>query len=107
MSLLTRVKNFCSKYSALIVSALVGAIALLALGRKDRPTAPTAPTADADNNGVNDQQQIEDIQEQAAGHREAAEQHVQAAQDAVNKPVAVTPSKSVREAVQRNNDVDY
>ena len=104
MSLWTRVKNFCSKYSALIVSALVGAIALLALGRKDRPTAPTA---DADNNGVNDQQQIEDIQEQAAGHREAAEQHVQAAQDAVNKPVAVTPSKSVREAVQRNNDVDY
>lgn len=104
MSLLTRVKNFCSKYSALIVSALVGAIALLALGRKDRPTAPTA---DADNNGVNDQQQIEDIQEQAADHREAAERHVQAAQDAVNKPVAVTPSKSVREAVQRNNDVDY
>ena len=104
MSLLTRVKNFCSKYGALIVSALVGAIALLALGRKDRPTAPTA---DADNNGVNDQHQIEDMQEQAAGHREAAEQHVQAAQDAVNKPVAVTPSKSVREAVQRNNDVDY
>lgn len=104
MSLLTRVKNFCSKYSALVVSALVGAIALLALGRKDRPTAPTA---DADNNGVNDQQQIEDMQEQAAGHREAAEQHVQAAQDAVNKPVAVTPSKSVRKAVQRNNDVDY
>lgn len=104
MSLLTRVKNFCSKYGALIVSALVGAIALLALGRKDKPTAPTA---DADNNGVNDQQQIEDMQEQAADHREAAEQHVQAAQDAVNKPVAVTPSKSVREAVQRNNDVDY
>lgn len=104
MSLLTRVKNFCSKYGALVVSALVGAIALLALGRKDKPTAPTA---DADNNGVNDQQQIEDMQEQAAGHREAAEQHVQAAQDAVNKPVAVTPSKSVREAVQRNNDVDY
>lgn len=104
MSLLTRVKNFCSKYGALIVSALVGAIALLALGRKDKPTAPTA---DADNNGVNDRQQIEDMQEQAAGHREAAAQHVQAAQDAVNKPVAVTPSKSVREAVQRNNDVDY
>lgn len=104
MSLLTRVKNFCSKYGALIVSALVGAIALLALGRKDKPTAHTA---DADNNGVNDQQQIEDMQEQAADHREAAAQHVQAAQDAVNKPVAVTPSKSVREAVQRNNDVDY
>ena len=105
MSLLTRVKNFCSKYSALIVSAPVGAIALLALGRKDKPTAPTA---DADNNGVNDQQQqIEDMQEQAAGHREAAAQHVQAAQDAVQRSTAVTPSKTVRDAVARNNEVDY
>jgi hypothetical protein len=104
MSLWTRVKNFCSKYGALIVGALVGALAFIALGRKDRPVVP--PT-DADNNGVQDQQQIEQMQEQAAEHRAAAEQHVEAAQEAVNKPVAVTPSKDVREAVQRNNEVDY
>jgi len=93
------------KYSALLVGLLLAALAYVKFARPK--TVPPALPSDADRDGQNDEQQIEDIQDQAQVARDSAQQHVDAAQEAVQRPTAVTPSKTVRDAVDRNNDIDY
>lgn len=96
--------EFIKKYSALLIGILLTAIAYLALGR---PPKPKEPTPDSDRNGENDQNQIDSIQQQAQQHRDQANVEVNEAVIAVNRPVTVTPSNDVAEAVRRNNEVDY
>lgn len=93
------------KYSGLLIGLLLAGLTAVALGRK--PTKPPVIPTDADRNGKNDQEEIDEIREQAKEQRDAAQEHVEAAQEAVQRPVEVRPSKSVRETVQRNNEVDY
>lgn len=102
---LKNVWTWIRKYSGLLIGLLLAILTAVAFGRKNT-NPPVIPT-DANRDGRDDQQQIEELQEQAAVHREAAEVNVNAAQEAVQRPVVVSPSRDVEDAVRRNNEVDY
>lgn len=102
MQTLLKIWNFVRKYSTLLLAGLLGLL-FLASSRK---THQSVPSRDVNNNGKHDEEEIQQIKKDAVSHRKIASSHTEAAVKAV-QPVPIVPSKTVREAVQRNNDVDY
>lgn len=96
---------FVRKYGAILIGLLLTALAAVAITRK--PTATPALPQDADRDGKDDNQQIEEAKTEARQLRDSAASNIKAVEEAVNRPTKVVPSKSVKEAVDRNNDVDY
>lgn len=96
---------FVRKYGAILIGLLLTALAAVALTRPKTET-PSVPQ-DADRDGKDDNQQIEEAKTEARQLRDSAESNIKAAEDAVNRTTKVTQSKDVREAVDRNNEVDY
>lgn len=93
------------KYLGIIFTALLAVLAFSLFNRKSTDAPP--PSDDVDHNGIQDDVQIQNNIQDADKHRENADNYVQAAQAAVAKPIAVTPSNDVEESVNRNNNVDY
>ena len=104
MKILREVYGFLRRNALLLVGLLLTSLVLVS-GRKS--TRSAVVPKDADNNGQEDEHQIQDNLQQADSFREAAADHVDAAVAVTQRPTVVEPSKNVREAVQRNNDVDY
>lgn len=96
---------FVRKYGAILIGLLLTALAAVAITRK--PTAEPTVTQDADRDGKDDNQQIEEAKTEARQLRDSAESNIKAAEEAVKLPTKVDPSKSVKEAVDRNNEIDY
>lgn len=100
-----KIWTFIRKYSALFIAGLLGILMLIVVGRKE--TAPITVPTDTDNNGRDDEKEIEVITTDARTQREAASINIEAAKQAVVRPTQPIPSRNVREAVHRNNEVDY
>lgn len=105
MEILKTIWQNTRKYSGLLIGLLIAGLTFITFGRK-HTDAPVI-TPDADRDGKKDEEQVQEIKSQAEAARNAAVAHADAAVDAVNKPTAIPPSKTVQEAVQRNNEIDY
>lgn len=104
MQTLVKIWTFIRKYAGLLIAGLLTILLTVSMNRKT--TQVTKPPVDTDSNGKHDEEEIQQIKKDTVSHRKAAETHVDSAVKAV-RPVPVVPSRSVREAVQRNNEVDY
>jgi len=105
MQTLVKIWTFIRKYAGLLIAGLFGILIMVTVGRKS--PVPSMPPADVDNNGKDDEKEIQVIKKEAEQYRKEVETRAKAAEAAVARPIQPKPSKSVRDAVQRNNEVDY
>lgn len=105
MQTLQKIWTFIRKYSGLLIAGLLGILFTVTMNRKS--TQPVTVPKDTNANGRDDEEEIQIIKTDAQTQREAATTNVEAAKKAVARPVQPKPSRSVHEAVRRNNEVDY
>lgn len=105
MQTLVKIWTFIRKYAGLLIAGLLTILLTVSMNRKT--TQVTKPPVDTDSNGKHDEEEIQVIKTEADQLRKAADNHAQAAEVAVQKPTAPKPSKTVHDAVRRNNEIDY